>query len=40
MYNSKYCEVSYLQNKNAILCKWKSYCEGKDYQESLERSIN
>ena len=39
MYNSKYCKVSYLQNKNAILCKWKSYCEGKDYQEPLEYGL-
>jgi len=39
MYNSKYCEVSYLQNKNAILCKWKSYCEDKDYQEPLEYGL-
>ena len=39
MYNSKYCEVSYLQNKNAVLCKWKSYCEGKDYQVPLEYGL-
>ena len=39
MYSSKYCEVSYLENKNAILCKWKSYCEGKDYQEPLEYGL-
>ena len=39
MYKSKYCEVSYLQNKNAVLCKWKSYCKNKDYQEPLEYGI-
>jgi hypothetical protein len=39
MYNSKYCEVSYLQNKNAVLCKWKSYCKGKDYKEPLEYGL-
>ena len=39
MYSSKYCEVSYLQNKNAVFCKWKSYCEGKDYQEPLEYGL-
>ena len=39
MYNSKYCKLSYLENENAILCKWKSYCNGKDYQEPLEYGL-
>jgi len=39
MYNSKYCEVLYIENKNAVLCKWKAYCKARDYQEPLEYGL-
>jgi len=39
MYSSKYCEVSYLQNKNTVFCKWKLYYEDNDYQEPLEYGL-
>jgi hypothetical protein len=32
MYNTPYCKVEYLQEKNAILCQWKQFCKGDDYR--------
>ena len=36
MYNTKYCQLKYLQEKNAILCKWKQFCKGDDYRDPLK----
>jgi hypothetical protein len=33
MFNTPYCKVKYLQEKNAILCQWKQFCKGDDYRE-------
>jgi hypothetical protein len=32
MYNTSYCKVEYLEEKNAILCQWKQFCKGDDYR--------
>jgi len=33
MYNTPYCQVQHLKEKNAILCTWKQFCKGDDYRE-------
>jgi len=35
MYNTTYCKVEYLEDKNAILCEWKAFCKGDDYRNPL-----
>jgi len=32
MYNTAYCKVEYLEDKNAIFCQWKQFCKGDDYR--------
>ncbi len=33
MYDSPYCKVMYLEEKNAVLCQWKQFCQGNDYRD-------
>ena len=35
MYNTHYCKVEYLQDKNAIFCQWKQFSKGDDYRNPL-----
>ena len=35
MYNSPYCKVEYLKEKNAIFCEWKQFCKGDEYRNPL-----
>jgi len=35
MYNSSFCRVEYLKDKNAIFCEWKKFCQGDDYRNPL-----
>jgi len=35
MYNTPYCKVEYLKEKNAIFCEWKQFCKGDDYRNPL-----
>ena len=32
MFDSPYCKVTYLQEKDAVLCQWKQFCQGYDYR--------
>ena len=34
-YSSDFCEVSYLEDKGAVLCRWKQFCQGDEYQNPL-----
>ena len=36
MYNTPYCQLQHLKEKNAILCKWKQFCKGDDYRDPLK----
>ena len=36
IYNTPYCQLKHLKEKNAILCKWKQFCKGDDYREPLK----
>ena len=33
MYDTSYCKVIYLQEKNAIFCQLKQFCKGDDYRD-------
>ena len=35
MYNTPYCKVEYLKDKNSIFCEWKQFCKGDDYRNPL-----
>ena len=37
MFKSEFCEVSYLREKDAILCKWKNFCTFDDYRKPAGR---
>ena len=39
MFESKCCKIEYLQDKDAVLCSWKEYCEFDDYREPLEYGL-
>jgi len=36
MYETSYCKVEYLEEKNAIFCEWKNFCQGNDYRNPLK----
>ena len=35
MYNSEYCDVSYLEDLNVVFVKWKKFCRSDDYRKPL-----
>ena len=39
MYKSKYCEVNYIDAKDAILCKWLQKCSAEEYRKPLEYGL-
>ena len=36
IYNTSFCQLKYLKEKNAILCEWKQFCKGDDYRDPLK----
>jgi len=36
MYNTPYCKLQHIKEKNAIFCQWKQFCKGDDYREPLK----
>ena len=39
LYNTPYCQLQYLKEKNAILCKWKHFCTGDDYRNPFRYAM-
>jgi hypothetical protein len=39
MYNSSYCKVKYLKEKDAIFCEWKEFCKGDDYRNPFRYAL-
>ncbi len=39
MYNTPYCRLNHLKEKNAILCQWKQFCKGNDYRDPLKYAV-
>lgn len=39
MYQSEFCNVTYLPDLNVVYVEWKKYCQGKDYRIPLLRAI-
>ncbi len=38
LYNSPYCQLQHLKKENAILCRWKQFCQGDDYRNPLKHA--
>lgn len=36
MFESEYCKVEYLKNKNSIFCQWKKFANVENYRAPLE----
>ena len=39
IYNTPYCQLQHLKEKNAILCQWKQFCQGDDYCAPLMYAV-
>ena len=39
MYNTKFCQITYLNEKNSILCEWKQFCKGDDYRNPFRYGL-
>ena len=39
MYNTKFCKITHLKEKNAILCEWKQKCLGDDYRNPFRYAM-
>ena len=39
MYETQYCKVEYLEDKNAIFCEWKEFCKGDDYRNPFRYAL-
>ena len=39
MLNTPYCQIQHLKEKNAILCTWKQFCKGEEYQEPFRYGL-
>ena len=39
MYNTPYCKVEYLEEKNAIFCTWKQFCKEDDYRNPFRYAL-
>ena len=39
MLNTTYCQIQHLKEKNAILCTWKQFCKGEEYQEPFRYGL-
>ncbi|PTB83630.1 hypothetical protein C9926_01890 [Sulfurovum lithotrophicum] len=39
MYKTEYCEVTYLEDENAIFCAWKQPCKGDDYRNPFKYAL-
>lgn len=39
MYQSEFCNVTYLSDLNVVYVEWKKYCQGKDYRIPLLHAI-
>jgi len=40
MFDSQYCKIDYLQDKNAVLCCWKKYCTQDYYRDPLKYALD
>ena len=39
MYNTLYCNVKYLENRNAIFLTWKQFCKDDDYRDPFRYAL-
>ena len=38
-YETNYCKIVHLKNKNAIFCQWKQFCKGDDYRTPFKEAL-
>ena len=39
MYDTEYCSVTYLEDLDAVLCRWKKFCRAEDYRAPLRHGL-
>ena len=39
MFETEFCTIAYLEDHNAVLCRWKKYCSFEDYRLPLESGL-
>ena len=39
MFNTQYCQIQHLKEKNAILLEWKQFCQGEDYRKPFRYGL-
>ena len=39
MFESQFCKIDYIADKNAVLCHWKKYCTHNDYRTPLQHGL-
>lgn len=39
MFETEFCKIEYLKDKNAVLCQWKKFCSGNDYRNPLKYGL-
>ena len=39
MFETQFCKIEYLKDINAVLCRWKQYCDFDTYREPLKYGL-
>jgi len=39
MFETEFCKIAYLEDHNAVLCRWKKRCSFEDYRTPLESGL-
>ena len=39
MHNTKYCNIEYLNERNAVFCQWKQFCKLDDYRQPFKYGL-
>jgi len=39
MFETKFCNIKYLEKHNAVFCQWKQFCKENDYREPFEYGL-
>ena len=39
IYNTPYCQLQHLKSQNALLCRWKQFCQGDDYRNPFRYAM-
>jgi hypothetical protein len=39
MFETEFCKIAYLEDHNAVLCRWKKFCSFENYRTPLEYGL-